>query len=69
MPRVDPFHSDTTSDFYNPLELEVFHDQSQCGYGSSVRRDGQAKAGVGLNPRGYPRTLCRACDGIRQRGH
>lgn len=67
MPRLAPFHSATMSDFYNPLELEVFHDQSQCGYGFRVRQDGQAEDGVGLNPRGYARSRCRACDGIRQR--
>lgn len=67
MARVAPFHSDTTSDFYNPLELEVFHNQSQCGYGFRVRRDGRAKDGAGLSPRGHARTLCRACDGISQR--
>lgn len=67
MPWVAPFHADTTSDSYNPLELDVFHNQSQCGYGFRVQRDGQAKDGIGLSPRGHPRTLCRACDGISHR--
>lgn len=67
MARMAPFHSDTRSDFYNPTELEVFHSQRQCGYAFRVGRDGQAKDGVGVNSRGHPRTLCRACDGISRR--
>jgi hypothetical protein len=67
MPKVDPFYSDVESLYYNPRELDVFHNQSQCAYGYRVRRDGRAKAGIGLTPGGYLRTLCGMCDGINQR--
>jgi hypothetical protein len=67
MARVDPFYSDTESPYYNARELGVFHNQSQCGYGYRVRRDGKAKDGIGMTSRGYLRTLCRMCDGIKRR--
>lgn len=67
MARLGPFYSDAESAFYNPRELEVFHNQSQCGYGYRVRRDGKAKDGIGMTRSGYLRTLCRMCDGINQR--
>jgi hypothetical protein len=67
MSRVAPFYSDAESDVYNPRELEVFHNQSRCGYGYRVRRDGRAKDGIGMTRGGYLRTLCGLCDGINQR--
>ncbi|MGC2206912.1 MAG: maleylpyruvate isomerase N-terminal domain-containing protein [Candidatus Dormiibacterota bacterium] len=67
LPLTRQIDSNTTADFYNPRELDGFHNQSQCGYGFGVGRDGQAKGGIGLSPRGFPRTLCRACAGINQR--
>jgi hypothetical protein len=67
MAKVEPFYSDTESPYYNPRELDVFHNQSQCGYGYRVRRDGRARYGIGMTPRGFLRTLCRMCVGINQR--
>ncbi|MGH7643517.1 MAG: hypothetical protein ACRENX_11020 [Candidatus Dormibacteria bacterium] len=45
MSKIPPFHADVSSPRYNPREVEIFHNQSGCGYGHLVERDGQARAG------------------------
>lgn len=67
MARVQPFHSDVNSPHYNPSELLVFHNQTSCGYGFRVMRDGKAKDGIGMTAAGYLRTLCGLCEGIHNR--
>jgi hypothetical protein len=57
---IAAFQSDIKSEYYNPRELEVLHNQSKCGY--RIRRDG-----LGTTPAGYPRSLCGQCAGLNRR--
>lgn len=61
MSQVEPFHTDATSDDYHPRERYVYHNQSECGYGQRVKRDGNALAGRGTDPNGNLRDLCDRC--------
>jgi hypothetical protein len=42
--KVSAFHTD--SDDYRPEDKLVYHDQSECGYGQRIMRDGNSKAGT-----------------------
>jgi hypothetical protein len=63
MSKVSAFHSDNSSPKYHPRERYVYHDDSECGYGKEVKRDGHAIAGVGTDPEGKARTHCDSCKG------
>ena len=64
MSLVSPFHTDTDSPFYHPRERWVYHDQSECGYGQEVKRNGHDIAGIGRDPNGNPRQRCDRCEGL-----
>jgi hypothetical protein len=64
MSKVGDFHTDTVREYYHPRERWVYHDQSECGYGQRVKRDGNAIPGRGTDPQGYPRALCDRCSNL-----
>jgi hypothetical protein len=64
MAKVSAFHTDTDSPNYHPRERYVYHDQSECGYGQRVKRDGNDVLGIGKDPQGNARKLCDRCDGL-----
>lgn len=56
MTTVAEFHTDTDSADYGHEATEVYHNQSDCGYGQRVKRDGNDILG-----RGVGRRLCKEC--------
>ena len=56
MTKVSPFHTDSTD--YPDEERRVYHDQSECGYGQRVKRDGNDIPGTD------GRDLCSRCADI-----
>ena len=64
MTKVSAFHTNTDSPNYHPRERYVYHNQSECGYGQRVKRDGNAVNGQGIDPRGNPRALCDRCEDL-----
>ena len=44
MAKVDAFHTDSTD--YEAWQRQVYHDQSECGYGQRIKRDGNAIPGT-----------------------
>jgi hypothetical protein len=42
--KVAAFHTD--SDDYRPEDKLVYHDQSECGYGKEIKRNGNDVAGT-----------------------
>ena len=64
MAKIDAFHTDTDSPDYHPRERYVYHNESECGYGQRVKRDGNAVAGIGTKPDGSPRDLCDRCEDL-----
>jgi hypothetical protein len=62
--KVAAFHTDTDSAEYHPRERYVYHNQSACGYGQRVKRDGHDIAGTGTDPGGNPRKLCDRCSDL-----
>ncbi|HEX6700717.1 MAG TPA: hypothetical protein VF101_08310 [Gaiellaceae bacterium] len=51
--RVDPFH--TNSPEYPPTHRNVYHDQSECGYGKEIKPEHRV-AGTG------DRARCERCE-------
>ena len=47
MTLVPEFHTDTDATDYGDDATEVYHNQSECGYGKRVKRDGNDIAGRG----------------------
>lgn len=43
MSKVPAFHTNST--LYRPEDRKVYHDQSECGYGNRIKRDGNDIAG------------------------
>jgi hypothetical protein len=64
MGKVGAFHTDTVLAEYHPRERYVYHNQSECGYGKRVMRDGNDKPGPGTKPDGTTRDLCDRCEGL-----
>jgi hypothetical protein len=56
MAIVPDFYTDTDSAEYGDETREVYHNQSECGYGKRVKRDNNDIAG-----RGVGRRLCKEC--------
>jgi hypothetical protein len=56
MTIVPEFHTDTDAADYGDDATEVYHNQSECGYGKRVKRDGNDIAGRGVGGR-----LCKEC--------
>jgi hypothetical protein len=54
--KISPFHTDTDDDEYGDDPTHVYHDQSECGYGQRVKRDGNDVAGYGVG-----RRQCKEC--------
>ena len=44
MGKIPAFHTDST--LYRPEDQQVYHDQSECGYGKEIKRDGNDIAGT-----------------------
>jgi hypothetical protein len=42
--KVRAFHTNST--LYRPEDRKVYHDQSECGYGQRIKRDGNAVDGT-----------------------
>lgn len=61
MAKVSAFHTDTVLAYYHPNERYVYHNESTCGYGQRIKRDGNDIPGQGTDPHGRPRQLCDRC--------
>jgi hypothetical protein len=44
MGLISAFHTNST--LYRPEDRKVFHDQSECGYGQRIKRDGNDEPGT-----------------------
>jgi hypothetical protein len=49
MGKIPAFHTNTT--LYRPEDRLVYHDQSECGYGQRIKRDGNDISGTDGRPR------------------
>jgi len=59
--RVEAFHTNSETAAYRPEERYVYHNQSECGYGQRIIRDGYKVLGIGTDPHGYARKPCDTC--------
>jgi hypothetical protein len=58
MSKIEPFH--TNSDEYREEDRRVYHDQSECGYGKEIKRNGHDVAGTD------DRDLCDRCEDLAE---
>jgi hypothetical protein len=56
MAKINPFHTD--SDKYQEEDKKVYHDQSKCGHGKEIKRNGHNVAGTD------GRDLCDRCNDL-----
>ena len=54
---MTPCHTDPRFPDYHPRERYVFHDRDECGYGQTIKRDGNAVDGKRLDPLASEREL------------